>query len=873
MSGEVKKLQFSEGTSVGNPTDLSLATSTNHLKSFANDAAYIADKGSAAAEGDVYIDSTYGRVRYYSNGIWKNTILAYDPSDATKTWDVVLSGATTATRTLLRFLQTVARQIDFPDATGEILLADNTKGVDNKTLTAETNVFQSSTGTARKVDISASGATNSTKTTMKFAQTADRTVTFPDATDTLMGKATTDAMTNKDFQGGTASNTSRITIPSATKATLDGLTRKQGTVVYGTDTGLLYADNGSSLIPVGASGSGEINLIANPNDTYSTWATTGSGPTGATSLSASDLPLSGVYPTCIKLTSLTSANAEASHYYGYSFTTPASLATKLKIDLWLRPGTNFIANEWTVSIYAGSTRQNLSTDASSVTYLPNNSGKFTTTFDCAASTVYTLRIARTVNAGTNAGILNLGGIVVGPGIQPQGAIASPWFAFTPTIGNVTSPTGVTGFYRRIGDSIEVAAKWSGAPSSSSAVTCSLPSGLTINTSLLPSGGSGTPDAFGVMQLNPNTGNVYFLDVIYAGSNTVKFCGYNASAYYNSTVPVAANAGDQPNIRFTVPVNEYAGSGTVNVVQNDVEYAASTTGTWDAAAAAANTIYGPAGAPISGSLSADRNKVVQFNTPIGPTDKIFLEYLVATSNGTKLWVEAPDTAYAGVAWPSVNFGARINDSAAINQVTVFFAQYAIAGTTYNSLTGAQNWSTGIATAWRLKKVTGGQSVGFGEVLPGVSAGLVSANGLKGRSVSTAIGSGYVGESGVGSGASNTSFVNNAYATGDSTTLPSTGGTFLVTAVFSQIAITANSGGRPYLGLAYNSGGYTDLIQIRPLKNDGGTITDGGSLTVSYVVNFDSTDSSAVRTVAARGQVALGSSITGTFTSQIFWQRIA
>ena len=113
-------------------------------------------------------------------------------------------------------------------------------------------------------------------------------LTVPTTTDTLVGRATTDTLTNKtltspsittptgivkgdvglgnvdntsdatknsatavltnkDIDGGTASNSNRITLPKAAKATLDGLTRKSGTVMYATDDGVPYYDNGSTL--------------------------------------------------------------------------------------------------------------------------------------------------------------------------------------------------------------------------------------------------------------------------------------------------------------------------------------------------------------------------------------------------------------------------------------------------------------------------------------------------------------------------------------------------------------------------------------------------------------------------------------------------
>jgi len=44
-----------------------------------------------------------------------------------------------------------------------------------------------------------STATSNTRTTLKSAQSADRTLNLPDADDTLVGKATTDVLTNKTF--------------------------------------------------------------------------------------------------------------------------------------------------------------------------------------------------------------------------------------------------------------------------------------------------------------------------------------------------------------------------------------------------------------------------------------------------------------------------------------------------------------------------------------------------------------------------------------------------------------------------------------------------------------------------------------------------
>lgn len=138
--------------------------------------------------------------------------------------------------------------------TGDILGTTDAQDVSNKnidntnTISAKDTLFtiEDNADATKKIAFQASAVTTATT----------RTITMAD-NDVDLGavatKAGTEVLTNKDIDGGTASNTSRLTVPKDTKANLDALTRKQATLVYATDQGKLYADTGSTLKAIGGS--------------------------------------------------------------------------------------------------------------------------------------------------------------------------------------------------------------------------------------------------------------------------------------------------------------------------------------------------------------------------------------------------------------------------------------------------------------------------------------------------------------------------------------------------------------------------------------------------------------------------------------------
>lgn len=146
------------------------------------------------------------------------TFAINDSVDATKQIKFDAAG-TTGTSTTIQGSQTTNKTLTLPDVTSTVLARTSTdqgaNRVQNKDLDASNTKIVDNTDTTKKIAFTASGNTTAVTGTIAAVFTTAKTLTLPDATDTLVAKATTDILTNKTITS-TTNNVAAKSLLSAT---------------------------------------------------------------------------------------------------------------------------------------------------------------------------------------------------------------------------------------------------------------------------------------------------------------------------------------------------------------------------------------------------------------------------------------------------------------------------------------------------------------------------------------------------------------------------------------------------------------------------------------------------------------------------------
>jgi len=172
-------------------------------------------------------------------------------------------------------------------------------------------------------------------------------------------------------------------------------------------------------------------------------------------------------------------------------------------------------------------------------------------------------------ASTNASAytINFDTIAIGPNQLAKGAFVSDWVAYTPTGSHVTNAT-YTGFYRRVGDTLELRARvvYAGATNAATELTFNLPTGLTIDTAKLNST-SNTDSVLGLAAIQDVSVNDYQGVVSYNSTTSLKVrilvegaAVASTNTNFTSASPFTIASGDRIQIQaWGIPIVGWASS--------------------------------------------------------------------------------------------------------------------------------------------------------------------------------------------------------------------------------------------------------------------------------------------------------------------------
>lgn len=474
---------------------------------------------------------------------------------------------------------------------------------------------------------------------------------------------------------------------------------------------------------------GEINLVTNPIAQFdaSNWTTS-----SATLTRSTTGVLSPVIPTGFTASSTTSTT---SYVQTSLLNVPATLRNrKLKVQLYIQCADTAT---WKVDVLKsdGSTRYTLSTDSSGVSALPALTGTYTTTFDMDTGSGIYVRLTRYAGSGTST--LSFTNLIVGPGIQPQGAAVQNSLTYTLTIGGTTTaPTPGTNTsvasYVRVGDMMKLNYSFRqtalGSAAGSGTYLFPLPTGLTIDSTRIGSFAIEGNSILGAAEINNGTTTLIGVVLPYNSTNLIIQVGNDTTAptYVSSTFyQVNTNTNLRYSFEAMLPIAEWAGSGTVQLAQNDVEYAWNSDPGTTANTTYSNSTYygyGPNGTSIpaiASTTTTGESKTVYtvvFQTPVQATDQVVVE--LNDGNG---WFNAAQR-FPPFTNNAASYGVLL---VAINSTTYRVA-FGNAGygtsnaTTYGAAGGA--WSGVTSWRWRVRKSSAGAAVGFG-IVSSQSAGLL------------------------------------------------------------------------------------------------------------------------------------------------------
>lgn len=472
--------------------------------------------------------TTVGTIEIQDDGL---TIV--DNADNTKVIAFNASNITTAT----------TRTLSAPDATGIIVLNDNTATLSGKTISSASNTLTIDADVAtvsniKNADIKAAAAIAVNKlaavtANRALASDASGFITASSVTDTELGYVsgvtsaiqtqidgkegtltnsaglaaalsdetgtgvvvfgTAPTITNADIDFGTASNTQRIVLPKDTTTNLDLLTDTQALLAYDTTLNNVVFNTGSGWSAVGSGSGSAINYISDST------AEAGIGNWNTYADAAATIPVDGTggaanitftqnTTTPLRDTADFKFTKDAVNRQGegasYDFTVDrADLASVMRIEFdYDASDADYADDDMIVYIYDKDGTALIEPVGINI---KAGKGKHVAYFQTnSANDDYRL-IFHVSSTNAAAYDVYFDNIKVGPATRTYSTPTSDWKSFSVTANNVTIGNGtLTGFYRRVGDSmdVEINLTFGSTTSFTGTVSFDYPNSLTADTS-------------------------------------------------------------------------------------------------------------------------------------------------------------------------------------------------------------------------------------------------------------------------------------------------------------------------------------------------------------------------------------------------------
>jgi len=176
-------------------------------------------------------------------------------------------------------------------------------------------------------------------------------------------------------------------------------------------------------------------------------------------------------------------------------------------------------------------------------------GQASGTFQTSSNGTSYRLVIYNANATLGAVTVYFDSFFVGPQITAAGAAMSDWVSFTPTQLNTTNVSVNTGYWRRIGDSMQISGRsvWNGA-GSGTAWTVQLPTGFTIDTNKVNNTSEET--VLGNFEFKDSGVNFRVGNVVYKTNTTVSFV---PDSFSQALLGSDFTNGDSLNYIFQVPI--------------------------------------------------------------------------------------------------------------------------------------------------------------------------------------------------------------------------------------------------------------------------------------------------------------------------------